>query len=152
MPKKWQLKFHNNFFDVQNIFLIIMNKFFLYEDIFKKGEKYYQDKKYSLAMDMLNQAISLDLPLSNQKKAEAYELIGSIKIQMNRHLDSISDFNKAISLDPKNASLLFYRGMALCVLDDKEGALKDFNQLIKFEPNNKSAKDMSKYLKELLGD
>jgi len=152
LPKKWQLKFHNNFFDVQNIFLIIMNKFFLYEDIFKKGEKYYQDKKYSLAMDMLNQAISLDLPLSNQKKAEAYELIGSIKIQMNRHLDSISDFNKAISLDPKNASLLFYRGMALCVLDDKEGALKDFNQLIKFEPNNKSAKDMSKYLKELLGD
>ena len=114
LPKKCQLKFHNNFFDVQNIFLIIINKFFLYEDVFKKGEKYYQDKKYSLAMDMLNQAISLDLPLSNQKKAEAYELIGSIKIQMNRHLDSISDFNKAISLDPKNASLLFYSGMAMC--------------------------------------
>ena len=129
-----------------------MNKFFLYEDVFKKGEKYYQDKKYSLALDMLNKAISLDLPLSNQKKAEAYELIGIIKIQMNRHLDSISDFNKAISLDPKNASLFFYRGMALCVLDDKEGALKDFNQLIKFEPNNKSAKDMSKFLKEFLGD
>ena len=129
-----------------------MNKFFLYEDFFKKGEKYYQDKKYSLALDMLNKAIFLDLPLSNQKKSEAYELIGSIKIQMNRHLDSISDFNKAISLDPKNASLFFYRGMALCVLDDKEGALKDFNQLIKFEPNNKSAKDMSKFLKEFLGD
>tara|TARA_B100000242_G_C43040914_1_gene485639 strand:+ start:1945 stop:2334 length:390 start_codon:yes stop_codon:yes gene_type:complete len=129
-----------------------MNKFFLYEDFFKKGEKYYQDKKYYLALYMLNQAISLDLPLTNQKKAEAYELIGSIKIQMNRHLDSISDFNKAISLDPKNASLFFYRGNALCVLDDKEGALKDFNQLIKFEPNNKSAKEMSKYLKELLGD
>lgn len=129
-----------------------MNKFFLYEDVFKKGEKYYQEKKYSLALDMLNKAISLDLPLSNQKKAEAYELIGNIKIQMNRHLDSISDFNKAISLDHKNASLFFYRGMALCVLDDKEGALKDFNQLIKFEPNNKSAKEMSKFLKELLGD
>tara|TARA_B100000886_G_scaffold283945_1_gene208300 strand:+ start:916 stop:1305 length:390 start_codon:yes stop_codon:yes gene_type:complete len=129
-----------------------MNKFFLYEDVFKKGEKYYQDKKYSLALDMLNKAISLDLPLSNQRKSEAYELIGSIKIQMNRHLDSISDFNKAISLDPKNASLFFYRGMALCVLDDKEGALKDFNQLIKFEPNNKSAKEMSKFLKELLRD
>ena len=129
-----------------------MNKFFLYEDVFKKGEKYYQDKKYSLALDMLNKAIFLDLPLSNQKKSEAYELIGSIKIQMNRHLDSISDFNKAISLDHKNASLFFYRGMALCVLDDKEGALKDFNQLIKFEPNNKIAKDMSKFLKELLRD
>ena len=129
-----------------------MNKFFLYEDVFKKGEKYYQEKKYTLALDMLNKAISLDLPLSNQKKAEAYELIGNIKIQMNRHLDSISDFNKAISLDHKNASLFFYRGMALCVLDDKEGALKDFNQLIKFEPNNKSAKEMSKFLKVLLGD
>ena len=129
-----------------------MNKFFLYEDVFKKGEKYYQEKKYSLALDMLNKAISLDLPLSKQKKAEAYELIGNIKIQMNRHLDSISDFNKAISLDHKNASLFFYRGMALCVLDDKKGALKDFNQLIKFEPNNKSAKDMSKFLKEFLGD
>ena len=129
-----------------------MNKFFLYEDVFKKGEKYYQDKKYSLALDMLNKAISLDLPLSNQKKSEAYELIGSIKIQMNRHLDSISDFNKAISLDPKNASLFFYRGMALCVLDDKEGALKDFNQLIKFEPNNKSALEMSQYLRDSLED
>ena len=129
-----------------------MNKFFLYEDVFKKGEKYYQEKKYSLALDMLNKAISLDLPLSNQKKSEAYELIGSIKIQMNRHLDSISDFNKAISLDPKNPSLYFYRGFALCVLDDKEGALKDFNKLIEFEPDNKSAIEISRYLKDSLGN
>ena len=121
----------------------------LFGFIFVTSSLAYAD---SIKIDMLNKAISLDLPLSNQKKSEAYELIGSIKIQMNRHLDSISDFNKAISLNPKNASLFFYRGMALCVLDDKEGALKDFNQLIKFEPNNKSAKDMSKFLKEFLGD
>ena len=46
----------------------------------------------------------------------------------------------------------FYRGMALCVLVDKEGALKEFNKLIKFEQNNKSAKDMSQFFRKLIGD
>ena len=129
-----------------------MNKFFLYDNLLKKGEKYYKQKKYYIALDIINKATSMDLPLSNQKKIEAFELRGHIKIQINNHLGSISDFNKAISLDPKNASLYFYRGMALCVLDDKEGALKDFNELIKLEPNNKIAKNMSQYLRDSLKD
>ena len=94
----------------------------------------------------------MELPLSKQKKVEAYELRGNIKTKLSYYLDSINDFNEAIRLDSNNASLFFYRGMALCVLDDKDGALNDFNQLIKFEPNNKSALEMSKYLKEFLGD
>ena len=130
----------------------MMNKFFLYKNLLEKTEIYYEQRKYHLALDIVNKAISMDLPLAKQKKAEAYELRGNIKKQINNHLDSINDFNKAIRLDPKNASLYFYRGMALCVLDDKDGALKDFNQLIKLEPNNNSAKEMSQYLRDCLKD
>ena len=77
---------------------------------------------------------------------------GNIKTKLSFYFDSINDFNKAIRLDPENASLFFYRGMALCVLDDKDGALNDFNQLIKFEPNNKSALEISQYLRDSLED
>ena len=130
----------------------MMNKFFLYDNLIQKTEIYYKQRKYHLALDIVNEAISLELPLSKQKKVEAYELRGNIKTQLNYYLDSVNDFNKAIRLDSKNASLFFYRGMALCVLNDKNGALNDFNQLIKFEPNNKSALEMSQYLRDSLED
>ena len=130
----------------------MINKFFLYDNLIQKAEIYYKRRKYHLALDILNEAISLELPLSKQKKVEAYELRGNIKTKLSYYLDSINDFNKAIRLDSKNASLFFYRGMALCVLDDKDGALNDFNQLIKFEPNNKSALEMSQYLRDSLED
>ena len=130
----------------------MINKFFLYDNLIQKAEIYYKRRKYHLALDIVNEAISLELPLSKQKKVEAYELRGNIKTNLSYFLDSINDFNKAIRLDSKNASLFFYRGMALCVLDDKDGALNDFNQLIKFEPNNKSALEMSQYLRDSLED
>ena len=129
-----------------------MNKFFLYDNLIQTTEIYYKQRKYHLALDIVNEAISLELPLSKKKKVEAYELRGNIKTQLNYYFDSINDFNKAIRLDPENASLFFYRGMALCVLDDKDGALNDFNQLIKFEPNNKSALEISQYLRDSLED
>ena len=130
----------------------MINNFFLYDNLIQKAEIYYKRRKYHLALDIINEAISLELPLSKQKKVEAYELRGNIKTKLSYYFDSINDFNKAIRLDPENASLFFYRGMALCVLDDKDGALNDFNQLIKFEPNNKSALEMSQYLRESLED
>ena len=130
----------------------MINKFFLYDNLIQKAEIYYKRRKYHLALDIVNEAISLELPLSKQKKVEAYELRGNIKTRLSYYFDSINDFNKAIRLDPENASLFFYRGMALCVLDDKDGALKDFNQLIKLEPNNNSAKEMSQYLRDCLRD
>ncbi len=130
----------------------MINKFFLYDNLIQKAEIYYKRRKYHLALDIVNEAISLELPLSKQKKVEAYDLRGNIKTQLSFYLDSINDFNKAIRLDSKNASLFFYRGMALCALDDKDGALNDFNQLIKFEPNNKSALEMSQYLRDSLED
>ena len=130
----------------------MINKFFLYDNLIQKAEIYYKRRKYHLALDIINEAISLELPLSKQKKVEAYELRGNIKTKLSYYFDSINDFNKAIRLEPENASLFFYRGMALCVLDDKDGALNDFNQLIKFEPNNKSALEMSQYLRDSLED
>jgi len=130
----------------------MINKFFLYDNLIQKAEIYYKRRKYHLALDIVNEAISLELPLSKQKKVEAYELRGNIKTKLSYYFDSVNDFNKAIRLDPENASLFFYRGMALCVLDDKDGALNDFIQLIKFEPNNKSALEMSQYLRDSLED
>ena len=129
-----------------------MNKFLLFNELLRKSNRCFAKKKYLIALKYINQAIFLNLTLSNQKIRELYELRGNIKIQMNQYLDCIGDFNKAISLDPKNPSLYFYRGFALCVLDEKEGALKDFNKLIEFEPDNKSAIEISRYLKDSLGN
>ena len=129
-----------------------MNKFLLFNELLRKSNRCFEKKDYIVALKYINQAIFLNLTLSNQKISEIYELRGNIKTQMNQHHDSIRDFDKAISLDPKNPSLYFYRGFALCVLDEKERALGDFNKLIEFEPDNKSAIEISRYLKDSLGN
>ncbi len=53
---------------------------------------------------------------------------------MNRYLESIIDYSRAIELDPKNSYLYFSRGMSYKYLGQKEEALKDLKMSQLLDP------------------
>ena len=51
-------------------------------------------------------------------------------MNLNQYIGSIKDFNKAINLTPKNASLYFYRYLSHAVLSQYDEAIEDCKKLI----------------------
>jgi tetratricopeptide (TPR) repeat protein len=48
----------------------------------------------------------------------------------------IEEYDSLVKLNPKNANVYIYRGIARYILKDLIGSLADFDQAIKMEPNN----------------
>lgn len=48
----------------------------------------------------------------------------------------IEEYDRLVKLNPKNANVYIYRGIARYILKDLIGSLADFDQAIKIEPNN----------------
>jgi len=55
----------------------------------------------------------------------------------NEFNEALSDFNKAIELDPANADALFYRIMTLNQLDPRSEPIKDWDKIIEVAPRYK---------------
>ena len=115
-----------------------MNKFFQFKDLYTKALDFYEIKAYLSCLAHLNEALSFELPLSEIRLSEAFELRGLVKMQLNQYLSSIIDFNKAIELNPENGSIYYYRYLAHSVLSQYEEAIEDCKKLIALEPDNKS--------------
>ena len=126
-----------------------MNKFFQFKDLYTKAVDFYEIKAYLSCLAHLNEALSFELPLSEIRLSEAFELRGLVKMQLNQYLSSIIDFNKAIELNPENGSIYYYRYLAHSVLSQYEEAIKDCKKLIDLEPENKSHKKNLDSLEEL---
>ena len=71
-------------------------------------------------------------------------------MQLNQYLVSIIDFNKAINLNPRNASLYYYRYLSHSVLSQYEEAIEDCKKLVFLEPEDESHKESLKSLEEIL--
>jgi len=52
---------------------------------------------------------------------------------------AITDFTKAIQLDPLNATIYYQRGLARTEQSDRQGAIADYTQTISLDPNMKEA-------------
>ncbi len=97
----------------------------------------------TLALEDINQAISL-----NQRLPGAYSIRGTLKIQLEDYLEAISDFDKALTIDPRDTHALFNRGLAYFNLGMKEKSCHDWDlasQLGHF----KSVKYMSRYCNKI---
>ncbi len=55
---------------------------------------------------------------------------GYARYCQNDYMGAISDYSKAIEIDPKNEEAFYYRGYARNELNDYEGALQDFDKVI----------------------
>lgn len=61
---------------------------------------------------------------------------GSKLMNENKYGDAITDFDKAISLNPTNAHYYFQRGFAYLELGNPKQCLEDLNEAIALEPKN----------------
>lgn len=78
------------------------------------------------------QEISEDISL----KAELYVIMGSIKELLKMHKSAISDYTKAIQLEPGYAKVYYYRGYSKTELKQYEDAILDYNMAIQLNPED----------------
>ena len=126
-----------------------MNKFFQFNDLCTKAEYFYEIKAYLSSLAYLNKALSFDLPISEVRLSEAFELRGLVKMQLNKYIASIIDFNNGIKLNPEKASIFYYRHLAHSVLSQYEEAIEDCKKLISLEPDIESHHVSLKSLEEI---
>jgi tetratricopeptide (TPR) repeat protein len=67
--------------------------------------------------------------------AKAYLNRGAAYVFSEKYQESLPDFGKAVSLDPKEKFSYYFRGIAYHSLGQQDSALKDLNQTIKMQPS-----------------
>ena len=113
-----------------------MNKFFQFNESVELGKIFCDCEAYLIALEYFNKAIALRyLPINKECLVEAYELRGITKRFLGRYLESISDYSKAIELDPNNSYLYFGRGMTYESLNQNEQALKNLKISLLLDPD-----------------
>lgn len=58
---------------------------------------------------------------------------------MNEAFEAKGAASSALEIDPKNEKALFRRGQALLALGEAQVAVKDFQEVLNIDPNNKAA-------------
>jgi len=61
-------------------------------------------------------------------------------LKLNEHPECIRACDKALELDPKNEKALFRRGQSQLAMSNYEEAIKDFQEVLKFNSSNSAAK------------
>ena len=124
-----------------------MNKFFQFNEFIELGKLFSDCTAYLIALEYFDKAIALSyLPINKERLVEAYYLRGEVKKFLNRYWESITDYSKAIELDPKNSYLYFGRGMSYEYLNQNEEALKNLKISLKLDPNFSLALSMVEFL------
>ncbi|MDN5204167.1 tetratricopeptide repeat protein [Fulvivirgaceae bacterium BMA10] len=70
---------------------------------------------------------------------QAYVQRGLAKFNLNDMQGALSDFNKALSLEPDNIVALFNRGLTREKLNELETAKQDFTSVLSLDPNHERA-------------
>lgn len=87
----------------------------------------------SEALASINQAIKL-----NQNDFVLYLLQGDILMRLKRYSDAVEAYNQAIRLNPQPSSYIS-RGWVRFQMGDERGAIADFDEAIKLNPNSSDA-------------
>ena len=102
---------------------------------------YYGDRDYERALSEFEIA-KRDLP----NEADAYSAIAAIQRRQGKWVESTANFEKAVSLDPKNANVLFNLGLNYTAQRDFETADKIFDRAIAADPQAFASRGMKSAL------
>jgi len=102
---------------------------------------YYGDRDYQRALAEFEIA-KRDLP----NEADAYSAIAAIQRRQGKWAESTANFEKSVSLDPKNANVLFNFAFNYMAQRDFETADKIFDRAIAADPQSFAARGMKSAL------
>jgi len=102
---------------------------------------YYGDRDYERALSEFEIA-KRDLP----NEADAYSAIAAIQRRQGKWVESTANFEKAVSLDPKNANVLFNLGLNYMAQRAFETADKIFDRAIAADPQAFASRGMKSAL------
>ena len=77
---------------------------------------------------------------------------GIEKYEQGNYQGAISDWSKAIEINPQDAIAYYNRGLAKGDLEDYQGAISDYDKVIEINPKLADAYRMRGVNKELIGD
>lgn len=89
--------------------------------------------RYNQAINYYTEAIKSD-NLSSISLEDAYFNRGYAKMRTNDFDGAITDFNKAIEINPKNSRVYYSRGVAKENKNDFDGSIVDYNKAIELDP------------------
>lgn len=115
-----------------------------YEKFKEQGNERYKTKDYEGAKELYSKAIEV------RRDAVVYANRAACELTLKQYYQALDDCNKAIELDDKYCKAYFRRGKALRGLFRFSLALKDFNRVLTFEPDNDLANEQVKQISELL--
>ena len=88
----------------------------------------------------------------NAESAAFYYNSGIDKYNANNFSGAISDYNKAIEINPNYSNAYLNRGVAKRKLKDYYGAISDYNKAIEIDPNDTDLYVNKSIEKEIIGD
>jgi S1-C subfamily serine protease len=91
-------------------------------------------------------------PAASEPTVDNYVLQGSQKYQSGDFKGAISDYDKAIQLNPNHARYYYNRGRSRAALGDKKGAISDLDKAIQLKPTFASAYGQRGSARSALGD
>ena len=98
-------------------------------------------------------ALILTFPeIVNAETANFYITSGVDKAKAGDYYGAISDYTKAIEINPKSALAYYNRANSKDELKDYYGAISDYTKAIEIDPNHKSAYKNRGIAKEKIGD
>ena len=102
---------------------------------------------------LTSSAVMLSVPeKAFAESAVFYYNRGYDKGKRGDHYGAISDYTKAIEIDPKDPDAYYNRGWNKRKLKDNYGAISDYTKAIEINPNYKSAFKNRGIAKEEIGD
>jgi len=97
----------------------------------KRGEIYYNQKLYSVALKELDKAVAID-----KNYAEAYCMMGSVYAALKKNDEALSKFKMAISLDENFYKPYFMRGNFYRKNGKFDESVSDYNKAILLNPKD----------------
>ena len=127
-----------------------MNRLFQFNDYFELGQILHDCTAYRISIEYLDKAIELStyLPINKNRLVKAYELRGNSKILLGNYSNSISDFSKAIKIDPHYSFLYFWRAFAYEFLQEYSKAVNDLKIAQQLDPEFGLINSLLDYLEE----
>ena len=97
-------------------------------------------------------AVVLSTQVAHAQSASTYVDAGIEKGKSGDLQGAITDFNKAIEINPQDAYAYYNRGLAKSYLKDYQGAIADYNKAIEINPQDADAYTNRGSAKQALGD